>query len=55
MLEQQGLQLVGQAAVSAVRFSHPGFVLCPIEAGGGRLQTLAAFVSAHEQDADSTS
>lgn len=31
MLAEHNLTLVGPGAVSAVRFDHPGFVLCPIE------------------------
>jgi hypothetical protein len=62
VLAQHHLRIVGLGAVSAVRFQHPGFVLCPVErpeqqqqqqqrqqggaSGDGRLQTLAAFVSA---------
>jgi hypothetical protein len=31
VLTQHNLTLTGPTAVSAVRFDHPGFVLCPIE------------------------
>ena len=62
MIESAGLALVGGAAVNAVKITHPGLVMLPLDpeqmreqgeehaaaggAGGGGLQTAAALVPA---------